>query len=295
MKSHIDLSLGLVLVVILSAYLRGAQGGKHNEARMERKTCLAPDGVTIVYSAAGAGRTALVFIHGGCADRSFFEGQLKAFSGSYRVIALDLAGHGESGTDRKKWGLPEFGSDVKAVVDAEKLRRVILFGNSLGGPAAIEAALLLPDRVIGVVGIDTFQNLDYTITSEYARQRAEAFRADFSGSMKEMVKALFHADANPTLIAETERRMLKTSPVAAYAMFLGMAGYDQAASARRLTVPLRAINGDLFPTNVQILRKVKADFDAVVMKHMGHYPMLERLEEFNRHVAGMVKELDKGK
>ena len=64
------------------------------------------------------------------------------------------------GRDRKKWGIPEFGADVKAVVDAEKAEQVIIFGNSLGGPVAIEAALLLPGRVLGVVGVDTFQRLE---------------------------------------------------------------------------------------------------------------------------------------
>ena len=261
------------------------------DASIKRKTCLAPDGVTIVYSAAGAGEPALVFVHGGLADRTFFEAQFEAFRDRYRVIALDLAGHGESGANRTKWGLPEFGGDVKAVVDAEELNRVVLFGNSLGGPAAIEAALLLSGRVIGVVGIDTFQNLDYTISPEYARQRAEAFRSDFSGSMKEMVGALFHADADPVLVAEAERRMASTPPDVAYLMFLGMSGYDQAAAARRLTVPLRAINGDIFPTDLEAIRKVKADFAAVVMRHMGHYPMLERPDEFNAHVAAVTKDL----
>jgi pimeloyl-ACP methyl ester carboxylesterase len=261
---------------------------------IERKTCKAPDGVTIVYSVAGAGETALVFVHGGLAERGFFDGQLTAFADRYRVVALDLAGHGESGANRAKWGLPEFGADVKAVIDAEKLKRVILFGNSLGGPAAIEAALLLPGRVIGVVGIDTFQRLDYTVTPEVARQRAEAFRADYSGSLKNMMKMLFHADADPALMAEAERRMQGTPPAAAFAMFMSLAGYDYAASARKLAVPLRAINGDLFPTDVDAVRKIKADFDAVVMKHMGHYPMLERPVEFNQHVAAVVKELSRG-
>jgi pimeloyl-ACP methyl ester carboxylesterase len=261
---------------------------------IERKICQAPDGVTIVYSVAGAGNTALVFVHGGLADRTFFDGQLKAFAGRYRVITLDLAGHGESGANRAKWGLPKFGADVKAVVDAENLKRVILLGNSLGGPAAIDAALLLPGRVVGVVGIDTFHSLDHSITPEDARQRAGAFRADYSGSVKNMMKMLFHVDADPALIAETERRMQRTSPVAAYNMFMSLAGYDQAASARRLAVPLRAINGDLYPTEVDAVRKVKADFDAVAMKHMGHYPMLERPDEFNRHVAEVVQELSRG-
>jgi pimeloyl-ACP methyl ester carboxylesterase len=284
------------LAAVTSAAIAGAVAGEGNpmSVTIERKTCRAPDGVTIVYSTAGAGETALVFIHGGLADRSFFDGQLRAFADRYRVIALDLAGHGESGANRTKWELPEFGADVKAVIDAEKLKRVVLFGNSLGGPTAIEAALILPDRVIGVVGIDTFHSLDYQIAPEEARQRAEAFRADFSGSVKDMMKMLFHTDADPALIAEAEKRMQKTPPAAAYDIFISLAGYDQAATGRKLAVPLRAINGDLYPTDVESVRKIKADFDAVVMKHMGHYPMLERPDEFNRHIADVVQELSRG-
>jgi len=262
-------------------------------AKVERKTCQAPDGVRIAYSAAGAGEPALVFIHGGLANRTFWDAQLKAFADHHRVLALDLPGHGESGANRKKWGLAEFGADVRAVVEAEKVKRVIIFGNSLGGPVAIEAALLLPGRALGVVGVDTFQDLGYTITEDEAKQRAVLFRRDFSGGVREMVKALFHPDADAALVADAEGRMLRSSPESAYAMFLSLAGYDTGAPARRLTVPLRAINGDLYPTDVAAVRRVKADFEAVIMSHVGHYPMLERPEEFNRHVAAIVAELSK--
>jgi pimeloyl-ACP methyl ester carboxylesterase len=267
-------------------------------ARVQRKTTTAPDGVSIVYSAAGAGDTAIVFIHGGLADRSFFDAQFDRLSDDYRVIAIDLAGHGESGTNRTAWGMPQFGADVKAVVDAEHLKRVVLFGNSLGGPVAIEAALLVPDRVAGVVGIDTFQDIGHPDTPEYARivgqlmrQRAEAFRADYAGSMRKMVKALFHPDADPWIVAEAERRMMRTSPETAHALFLGMAEYDPQASARKLTVPLCAINGDLYPTNVEQIRTVKPDFHVIVMKHMGHYPMIERPEEFSALVRTVTRDL----
>jgi pimeloyl-ACP methyl ester carboxylesterase len=259
--------------------------------QIERKTCLAPDGVQLVYSAAGDGDTTLLFIHGGLADRTFYDEQVSAFANRYRVIAPDLAGHGESGSNRTRWGIPEFGADVAAVADAERLPRIILFGNSLGGPVAIEAALLLSGRVIGVVGIDTFQTLDFSYSSEDARKRADAFRSDYSGSVKAMVQALFHPDADPVLLAAAERRMQGTPPDAAFAMFLSFAGYEPSAAARMLTVPLRAINGDLYPTDVQSVRRSKADFAAVIMKHMGHYPMLERHDEFNRHIEGVVSEL----
>lgn len=261
---------------------------------IERKTCLAADGVNLVYSACGAGEPSLVFVHGGLADRTFWHGQLAAFGGQHRVIALDLPGHGESGAIRKKWGVAEFGGDVRAVADAERLDHIVLFGNSLGGPVAIEAALLMPGRVEGVVGVDTFQSLDYRMTPEGARQRAEGFLHDYAGGVKRMVKQLFHADADPAIMAEAESRMQKTPPSAAYEMFLSLGGYVPADSARRLTIPLRAINGDLFPTDVAGVRKSAPHFDVILMKHMGHYPMLERPGEFNAHIAAIVAALRGG-
>ena len=260
---------------------------------IERKTCRAADGVEIVYSVSGAGEPALVFIHGGLANRGFWDGQLGVFGAHHRTIALDLPGHGESGLDRKKWGILEFGADVKAVIDAEKAKKVIIFGNSLGGPVAIEAALLLPGRVLGVVGVDTFHLFDRGVTPEEARERAHFFERDFAHALNQMVGMLFHKDADPDIVADAKKRMASTSPAAAREMFLSTGGYDEGAGARRLAAPLRAINGDLYPTDVPANRKLKPDFEAVIMKHMGHYPMLERPDEFNRRVAEIVAGLMK--
>jgi sigma-B regulation protein RsbQ len=291
-KKNLQVILGILTILFIAAAAL-AQGENERMVNIQKKTCPAPDGVKIVYSAAGTGEPALVFVHGGLANRGFWDGQLRAFGDSHRVIALDLPGHGESGANRTKWGLSEFGADVAAVVGAEKLQKVVIIGNSLGGPVAIEAAVLLPDIVIGVIGVDTFQSLDFGYTPEQARQRAEAFRKDYSGAMKEMVMALFHKDADPALVADVEGRMAKTSPEAVYAMFLSMADYKPAASARKLKVPLCAINGDLYPTDFAGVRKIKPDFDAVIMVHTGHYPMLERPEEFNRNLAEIVARLSK--
>ena len=284
----IDIGAGLKPLV----FTRARAAAAPQAPAIERKTCRAPDGVPMVYSAAGSGEPALIFIHGGLANRGFWDGELRRFAAGHRVIAPDLVGHGESGANRTKWGLPEFGADIRAIVEAEHLGKVVIFGNSLGGPVAIEAALLLGDKVLGVVGVDTFQNLDYVMPADQMQQRAEAFRSDYPGSLKQMMKLLFHPDADPALVADAERRMAGTSPEAAYGMFLGMRGYDQGAAARRLAVPLLAINGDLFPTDVAALRKVKADFEAVVMTHAGHYPMLERPEEFDRLVGECVRRFE---
>jgi len=260
---------------------------------IERKTCTAPDGVTIVYSAIGSGPVGLVFVHGGLANRTFWDGELREFATRYRVLAPDLAGHGESGADRQRWGMPEFGADVQSVVEAEKLKKVALFGNSLGGPVAIEAALLLPDKVLGVVGVDTFHSLDFKMTAQQAREKAEAFRDNYTSSLKQMAQSLFHPDADPAIVADAEQRMSGISPQVAYSLFLSFADYDVGASARRLQIPLLAINGDLYPTDIEAVQKVKPDFEVFVMKHTGHYPMLERPTEFDRLLTTVVDRLTK--
>ncbi|MGZ5513740.1 MAG: alpha/beta fold hydrolase [Candidatus Aminicenantales bacterium] len=287
------ITLGMILMGAATAMVlaAGAAGKNAKEVQVIRKTCRSADGVEIVYSVAGTGEPALVFVHGGLANRGFWDGQLKAFGPRYRTIALDLAGHGESGGNRTTWGMPEFGADVKAVIDAEKAKKVIIFGNSIGGPVAVEAALLLPGRVLGVVGVDTFQTFSERIPAEEMRQRADLFEKDYPAALKMMVGMLFHKDADPAIVADAEKRMSGTSPSAAKGMFLGLAGYEEAAAVRRLRAPMRAINGNLYPTDIKANRKIKPDFAAVIMTHMGHYPMLERPDEFNRLIAKTVASL----
>ena len=287
----IGMTLGYT--ALLAALAAAACGGGSKTVQIVRKTCRTADGVEIVYSVAGKGEPALVFVHGGLANRGFWDGQLTEFGAKHKTIALDLPGHGESGANRTSWGLPEFGADVKAVIEAEKAKKVILFGNSLGGAVTIEAALLIPGRVLGVVGVDTFHILDLVTPPDQMEERAALFEKDYAGSLKMMVGLLFHKDADPAIVADAEKRMSGTSPAVAKAVFLGLAGYDGGASVRRLQAPIRAINGDLYAVDIEGNRKIKPDFDAVIMTHMGHYPMLERPAEFNRLVAEMVARLMK--
>ena len=72
----------------------------------------------IAYSVSGSAETALILIHGGMSGRSFWDGQHGAFADRYRVIALALAGHGGPGKHRRLWGIPKFGRDVVAAMDA---------------------------------------------------------------------------------------------------------------------------------------------------------------------------------
>jgi pimeloyl-ACP methyl ester carboxylesterase len=254
---------------------------------MQNRIASSRDGVAISYAASRA-ETALVFIHGLLGDRTFWDAQHGAFAERFRVIAVDLAGHGDSGRNRARWGIPEFGCDVAAAVDAEGVKDAILVGNSLGGPVAIEAALLLGGRAKCVIGVDTFHDLGRRIPAEWAEERADAWRTNFDGTLDEMVRALFHPDAPEELITDVRQRMSNTPAETVADIFRSFGGYDIGAAAQRLRVPLRCINGDLWPTNIEANRKIFEDFDAVVLPHTGHFPMLECPEVFNGTLAEVL-------
>ncbi len=262
---------------------------------IQSRTTKSLDGVRIVYSVSGSADTALLFIHGGLADRTFWEGQHAAFSDRFTVVAPDLAGHGESGRDRQNWAIPQFAHDVTAVMDAEKLTQAIVVGNSLGGSVALEAALIAGDRVLGVIGVDTFHDLGRQLDPGWAREQADAWRRDFAGTLDRMLRALFHPDAQTSVVADVRQRMSKASGESMAAIFLASAGYDTGTPARQLHVPVRCINGDLFPTNIPAIRDVVRDFDAIVIPHTGHYPMLERPDEFNRVLANLATAIQQGR
>lgn len=292
------LKLGIITIFFLIAL---QAEGKQNPVEVPnvRKTVSA-DKVEIVYTILGSGETAVIFIHGGFADRSYWSNQMKPFAAKYRIIALDLAGHGESGKNRKKWNLPAFAEDVRAVMEKEKIHRAVLVGNSLGGPVALETTRLLPDRVVGIVAVDTFQVFMMPPPAHFQEQ-AQAFRSDFAGTMRKMVRSLFHTDADPALYTQVEKKMLNASSEMAASFMESFATYDMVESIKKVPHPIRCINGDLFPTQVEKNRLLHPDFDAVILLHTGHYPMLERPELFNRHLekilsglTGRKKEKKKG-
>lgn len=249
------------------------------------------DGVRIAFTTRGTGEPALVFVHGGLANRTFWRHQLEDLSPRHRVVTLDLAGHGESGRNRTTWSMAMFAEDVRAVVDQLALRTLVLIGNSLGGPVALEAAALLPGRVVGVIGIDTLQDVTALDDPAEARARAAAFERDPEGSCRAMVAQLFHPGAHTELRAWAEAEMCGTPKEVVVPMFRSFVGYDLAGAFRRAGVPIRALNGDLWPTSVANNRSVAPDFDVVVMPNTGHYPMLEQPDEFNRRLEQIITAL----
>jgi pimeloyl-ACP methyl ester carboxylesterase len=249
------------------------------------------DGVQIRYRAEGSGDTALVFVHCWSCDGGYWKNQVPYFSSSYRVVTLDLAGHGTSGAGRRSWTIDAYAADVKAVVEKLDLEKVVLIGHSMSGPIIVEAALKLPDRVVALIPVDTLHDLSEKPDPRGMDGILKSLRTDFRKGATDLVRQLFPATADPALVDEVARDIASAPPEVAIATFESLARYDIRPALERLRVPIRCINGDKWPTRIEESRKVYPRFDAVILPGVGHFPMLEAPKQFNEKLLQAVREL----
>lgn len=250
------------------------------------------DGVEMAYVDRGAGEPALVFVHCGNCRLEIWKETLDAFAPKNRVVAMDLPGHGRSTANRTAWSLEALGADVAALVEALKLRRVVLVGNSLGGPTALEAARRLgPARVLGVIAVDTLHDVEFQWPKQDFEQTLAAYRRDFATTCDRAMLRLLPEAAPQAARDRIARETCDDDPAAFTALFATLLGYDQAAALRGAGVPVRAINGDGFATAVETNRKYEPSFEAVVLKGVGHYPQVEQPAAFQRELRRFVDAL----
>jgi len=176
------------------------------------------------------------------------------------------------------------------VVEQLGLVRVVLVGHSMGGPVALEAARLMPERVVGVVGVDTFHDLDAKPDEAEWQALMDAWDADFPGTCDLFVRSMFHATSDPALVEAVIANLCDADPEIAVELMRRYPDYDMAAAAGALAVPVRSINAGLWPTDVEGNRTV-ADYDAVIVEDAGHFLMMEKPDEFNAHLREVVADM----
>lgn len=244
------------------------------------------DGEIIAYSVTGSGDTAMIFVHGWSLDSRLWQNQIDFFSPQYKVITLDLAGHGNSSFNRKEYTMPAFASDIKAVMKKEDIDNAILVGHSMGGGVIAEAAKLMPKEVIGIIGVDTSQNVAAPLSQADLNMMTKPFEEDFHAGMTEFVKNAFPADVDPAVLEWATQDMASAPKDIALNQFRHYLGqYITGESYRvfeNINVPVVLVNARLWPTDSVANKKHIKNYKVYFIEDSGHFPMLEQPEAFNQ-------------
>jgi pimeloyl-ACP methyl ester carboxylesterase len=112
------------------------------------------DGQRLVYDDYGEGRSTVVLLPGLLLSRKMQDPLARALAErGNRVISVDLLGHGESDrpVDMWRYSMPLFGEQVIGLLDHLDIRRAVVGGTSLGANVTLEAAMLAPARMQGLI------------------------------------------------------------------------------------------------------------------------------------------------
>src|SRR4030095_2291871 len=250
-----------------------------------------PDSVRIAYEVHGDGMPALIFVHGWSCDRSYWKNQVGSFSKKFKVVTIDLGGHGESGLERKSWTMEAFGADVATVVKKLGIKRAILIGHSMGGDVIAEAARQLPGTVVGLIMVDTYKKLGPGRTPEQVQSFVSKMRTDFKDSTSALVKSMFVSGSDTSLVNWVAANMSSAPPVIALAALEHAFIYSRRMphTVEVLKLPVIALNSDNSPTDVESMQHYGVR--VMIMQGVGHFMMMEDPERFNRVLKTAIDKL----
>jgi pimeloyl-ACP methyl ester carboxylesterase len=178
-----------VLALSLSAFAGFLQTTTNSESDMIPESLSVQfGGSTFAYLKAGIG-PALVIVHGVGGHKEDWQGVMAAFAPDYTVYAVDMLGFGSSSRDAKDLSIPAQAAAIKALLDQDKVTKVDLIGNSVGGWVTATFSANYPDMVSKLVVADP-AGFEAMFKGE---PPVNLFPNDV-GQMKQLLQFVLHSD-----------------------------------------------------------------------------------------------------
>jgi 3-oxoadipate enol-lactonase len=250
------------------------------------------NGVKLYHERHGDEGDGLVFVHGYTGDITDWRLQIAEFGRGFRVLAMDLRGHGrsEAPADRDAYTVALMVDDVEELTRVAGLERFHLVGHSMGGAIAQEIALRTPKKLLSLTLEDTAPKFDFPVDDETFEFRVQRYTVAQTQGMS-AAAALEWPWAPPHMPQERMRETTERLAAMSLDAFLGAANglmswpgaSDRLSSIR---TPTLIICGDLDgPSLVEASRRLAElipNATLVEIPESSHSPQWERPDLFNR-------------
>ena len=281
------------LFVIVAVQISCSQKQGEQSANKQKK--ISDQGVNIAYTDNGKGDTTLLFVHGWCINKSYWANQVSYFGRKYRVVTIDLPGFGQSGKNRTVWNAVSYGRDVDSVISQLNLKNVVVIGHSMAGDIVLEAAVNAPGKVIGLVGVDNFKNVNNSAPSKKDTADYEQAINQLKHNFKQTAFQYFNQDLFYKTTADSiKKRILADVAKADTAIAtacMQLSDFDEVKKLIASGKKLYLINSDVTLTNSAGLRANKIPYQVKFIHAVGHFPMVEKPDEFNKALGEIIAEL----
>ncbi|HET6949946.1 MAG TPA: alpha/beta hydrolase [Acidimicrobiales bacterium] len=253
-----------------------------------------------MYDDDGAG-PAVLFSHSWFCDGRQWPQAPAVVRAGYRVLNLDNRGHGRSGPHRERYTVWDMADDLVAVLDAAGETSAVLVGLSVGGFAALRAALRHPARVRALVLADTAAGPQSWPGRAKARALAPIFLTPARRVvMPTLLRTLFGPTARrtqPDLVAQWRERFARQDPASMASALDAIVRRDDVRSElSRIAVPTLVIVGEEdrepgVPASTALAARIPgAQF--AVLPMTGHLSALESPRIFESRLLSFLAGVD---
>lgn len=244
----------------------------------------------------------VIFIHGWGVDKRIWRQQSKYFSDYYKVVTVDLPGHGKSGWENITLG--EMADDLAHCLNELGIHQATVIGSSLGGLMALklyEVAPTLVQRMIFVGSMPKFaQSEGYPHGLDVGKMRklSGQVTTDYPSIVNVFFRSLFTKEERQSRRFKWLQKFRQTdeAPIKqALLDYLDILEHeDLRAVLKEVKIPIQFINGreDEICTRdtVEFLRSLQPFARYDFFERCGHFPFLSKPYEFNALVEEFLKE-----
>ena len=264
------------------------------------------DGVGLEVAVSGQGPV-LLLTHGFTGAKEDFADQVEQLGACSTVVTFDHRGHGDSDKPERAdaYSLDRLALDVLAVADAVDAGRFRLLGHSMGGMVARRAALRAPERIAGLILMDTSAGPPSGVDPDLAKVAAALATTEGMEVLREVLDEVDPLGSPADQRVRRERpgyeewnrsKFFKVSPAAYASLVVDIVEQpDQLAELATVTAPAMVIVGEqdeAFLADSHAMAGALADAELVVVPDAGHSPQFENPDVYVHALERFLARVD---
>ncbi|WP_271411447.1 alpha/beta fold hydrolase [Pseudomonas sp. Q1-7] len=258
------------------------------------------DGCQLHYEDYGRGMPVLL-VHGLGSSTRDWEYQVPALAARYRVIALDVRGHGRSDKPRERYSIATFADDVVALIEHLGLIDVHLVGISMGGMIGFQLGVDHPELLRSLTIVNSGPEVKPRTPKDFL-EIAKRWTLSRVLSLESIAKALggllFPLPEQAELRRKIEERWPQNDKRAYLSALDAIIGWGVRERLRRIQCPTLVVSADRDYTPVsqkETYVKELPNARLVVIEHSRHATPLDQPERFNATLLDFLDEVERNK
>lgn len=238
----------------------------------------------------------VTLVHALATNARLWDDEAKAFTPEFRVVQIDLRGHGKSEAKVQSKTLDDFGSDIVAVWNALGIDKSHVVGLSVGGMIGFGLALNHPDRLLKLVAADCRADAPEMFVNNWINRRAILKEKGMAG-VADMTLATWFAKktrAEKQHVIDAARAMiLETSDAGYVGASTAIQTLDYKRRLNEIRVPTLLVVGaedGPHPAEMREMAKLMPGVDLAEIEDAGHLANLEQPERFDDIVLSFLRQ-----